>query len=322
MLGDLKYMATEMKNLHELLTEKPLCVLRGVLEFGSAENDYCENFGTQWNEFRDVQIDTETGRDESAQRFWAETGWTPEDLKGKVLLDAGCGAGRFAEVALRAGARVVAVDLSEAAYACAETLSQYRSSDCLVLRASLFDLPLATQSFDGVYSLGVLQHTPDPLGAITVLARFVRPGGRLATWIYERRAISMLQSRTWLQAMTAGWSQPAKYRLSKLLTAVFFPAGWALSWLGRTGERVSHLLPYAARHHLARGDLRRQWRYSLMDTLDWYGPEYDMPQHERDVVATMQKAGLTGVRRLPARGMAIVGDRIEQAESFKNRGSF
>lgn len=308
MTGEFAHAAAEVKDLHELLTRKPLRTTRGVLEFDSAGEDYCENFGIQWNEFRDIQIDAETGMHESAKRFWAETGWTPGDVRGRLLLDAGCGAGRFADVALGAGARVVAVDLSEAAYACAETLSRYPPSSHLVLRASLFELPLAEESFDGVYSLGVLQHTPDPLGAIAALARLVRPGGRLATWIYERRAVSVLQPRTWLRALSAGWSQPARRRLSRLLTAAFFPAGWTLSWFGRTGERASQFLPYAARHHLGRGDLRRQWRYSLMDTFDWYGPEYDLPQRECDVMAAMERAGLSGVRRLPARGMAIIGD--------------
>jgi hypothetical protein len=45
----------------------------------------------------------------------------------------------------------------------------------------------------------------------------------------------------------------------------------------------------------------------VMDTLDWFGPQYDLPQKESDVVQTMQKAGLTHVKRLPARGMAVVG---------------
>ncbi len=43
----------------------------------------------------------------------------------------------------------------------------------------------------------------------------------------------------------------------------------------------------------------------MMDTLDWYGPVYDQPQREADVVLAMKNAGLVNVRRLPARGMAI-----------------
>src|SRR5687768_6282169 len=81
-------------------------------------SNYADNFGMQWNEFRTTQLDSHSGRDISADRFWRATGWRPEQLKGKWLLDAGCGAGRFAEVALQAGAIVVALDYSSAADAC------------------------------------------------------------------------------------------------------------------------------------------------------------------------------------------------------------
>lgn len=253
-----------------------------------------------------------TGKQESHDRFWAETGWKPYDLGGKVLLDVGCGAGRFAEVALEAGARVIAVDLSKAVYACQRTLARFPKENYVVLRADLFALPLNPGVFDGIYSLGVLHHTPDPLRAIRTLSHFLKPGGRLATWIYERRAVNyrILQPRTWIRMAVIDWSVESKIRLSKTLTAMFFPVGWTLSWLGRTGERIAHFLPYAARHHLARGDVARQWAYSVMDTLDWYGPAYEVPQCALDVIRAMRDAGLVNVRRLSTRGMAIIGERM------------
>ncbi len=297
--------------LRALFSRAPLETRDGVLEFVDVGDDYCDNFGRQWNLFRSVQIDSESLQVESAARFFAETGWQASDLGGKVILDAGCGAGRFSEVAVRAGARLVAIDLSSAAYACAKTLEKQGSGDYIVARANIFDLPLRHGSFDGIYSLGVLQHTPDPLGAIRALVPFLKPGGRLATWIYElgRFDYRPLLPRTWIRHATASWPSERKLVLSKLLTAAFFPAGWGLSWLGRWGERAAFFLPYAARHHFGRGDLARQWSYSLMDTFDWYGPLYDDPQREADIVRTMESAGLVNIRRLPARGMAIVGER-------------
>ncbi len=297
--------------LEDLLTKAPHSVSNRVYDFiSNREGDYCENFGAQWNRFRLVQLDSSTSKTSSRDRFFAETGWTPEDIKGKLLLDAGCGAGRFAEVALECGARVVAVDLSVAVLACRQTLDRFDYDDYLVLRADLFDLPLQQNVFDGVYSLGVLHHTPDPLGAIGPLARLLKPSGRLATWIYERRSLGLrwLQPRTILRATVSRLSNERKLTFSRTVTATFFLFGWSLSWFGRTGEKVSHFLPYAARHHLARGDLRLQWDYSVMDTFDWYGPRYEEPQRERDLMKRMKKAGLTNILRRPARGMAITGD--------------
>ncbi len=297
-------------DLRALLSREPKREKDGVLDYiADGAEDYCANFGDQWNRFRAIQIDSLSGLQESHERFFSETGWKPEDLKDKLVLDAGCGAGRFAEVALECGAYLIAADLSEAAYACRQTLTRFPSERYLVIRGSIFDLPLRHQCFEGIYSLGVLQHTPDPLEAIRRLAKHLAPGGRLATWIYEVRKshLRLLQPRLWIRKLTAHWSTLAKLRMSRILTAVFFPLGWLLSWLGRPGQLASYFLPYACRHHLGRGSWKRQWDYCVMDTFDWYGPKYELSQTESDVVAAYRSAGLTDIRRAMARGMAILG---------------
>ena len=177
--------------------------------------------------------------------------------------------------------------------------------------ADLFNLPLRERSFDGVYAFGVLQHTPDPLGALQRIARLVAPRGRLAVWIYERAlpVLNWSKPRTYIRAATRKWPHERKLALAKCLTAAAFPVGWALSWFGRAGENLSGFLPYAARHRQGRGSFRRQWEYSVMDTFDWYGPHYDDPQTAADVMNAMRVEGFREVRRLPTRGMAITGER-------------
>src|SRR4051812_17354276 len=66
-------------------------------------SNYADNFGMQWNKFRHTQLDSHSGLPISSERFWKATNWTPDQLRGKWVLDAGCGAGRFAEIALGAG---------------------------------------------------------------------------------------------------------------------------------------------------------------------------------------------------------------------------
>lgn len=300
-----------MIDLRDTLDRKPVRDREGVLDFlESADTDYCANFGDQWNRFSRIQSDFHSGSDESRTRFFAETGWAPGELKGKVLLDAGCGAGRFSEIALESGAQVVAVDISRAAYACRANLDRFPAEQFLVLRGDLFNLPLKPGSFDGAFSLGVLQHTPDPMRALTSLVPLLKPGARLATWIYENRwpAVRRFMPRTWIRGLTHNWKDSSRLALARVLTFLFFPAGWVLSWIGRVGERLSMFLPYAARHHLRRGSWPAQWQYCVQDTYDWYGPQYELTQTEETVKATLANAGLTNVRRLPARGMAIVGE--------------
>ena len=84
--------------------------LNGVVRFVDAQA-YTGSFGFQWKIHARTQLDdAEDHRNDIA--FRRRTGFRPEDLAGKLVLDVGCGMGRFAEVATRWGAHVVGIDLS------------------------------------------------------------------------------------------------------------------------------------------------------------------------------------------------------------------
>src|SRR5215212_4949591 len=74
-------------------------IVNFVARFVPPEN-YAVNFGFQWNRFRRTQLDSYSGVPISRDRFFVSGGWTIEEMAGKRVLDVGCGAGRFAEVAL------------------------------------------------------------------------------------------------------------------------------------------------------------------------------------------------------------------------------
>src|SRR5204862_3929391 len=106
------------------------------------------------------------------------------EYAGRLLLDAGVGAGRFAECAAAQGARVFGVDLThavDAAYASIGTRDNVN-----LAQADIFALPFRPGTFDLAYSIGVLHHTPDPAAAFGRVAATVAPGGRLAIYVYSR----------------------------------------------------------------------------------------------------------------------------------------
>ena len=124
------------------------------------EKNYANSFGYQWKLFPKTQLDSYSGHNISASRFWESTKWTKKELKNNWVLDVGCGSGRFAEVALSAGAKVVAIDYSSAVDACNKNFKNH--PNLFVCQADIYELPFELMTFSFIYSLGVLQHTPDP----------------------------------------------------------------------------------------------------------------------------------------------------------------
>ena len=157
-------------------------IKNGIPRFVS-ETNYADNFGLQWNSFRKTQLDSFSGHTISADRFWLATGWTPKELKGKWILDVGCGAGRFAEIALLSGAKVVALDYSNSVEACYKNLKHHKNLH--VIQGNIYSLPFAKKSFSKIYSLGVLQHTPNVPEAFASLPPLISYGGHLCVDFYS-----------------------------------------------------------------------------------------------------------------------------------------
>jgi SAM-dependent methyltransferase len=108
----------------------------------------------------------------------------PEYFKGKAVLDAGCGFGRFTCWAQQFGASyVLGVDLSESVEAAFQNTRSF--PNVLIIQADLFFLPLR-EAFDYVFSIGVLDHTPDPRRAFDAVVSVLKPGGSVSAWVYGR----------------------------------------------------------------------------------------------------------------------------------------
>jgi SAM-dependent methyltransferase len=165
------------------------------------------SFGYQWNVFRQEQLDSSNGTAISARRFHAETGWTASDLDGAWVLDIGCGAGRFLEIAAQYSCEAVGVDVSNAIDAAALTLKGRPNAH--LVQADVYRLPFRPGTFDACYCIGVAQHTPDPQRALAALPRLLKPGGRLAVTVYERKPWTRLNGKYLLRPFTRRLSKTA-----------------------------------------------------------------------------------------------------------------
>lgn len=198
-------------------------VIKGIPRFVPLDN-YANAFGLQWKSFAKIQLDSFNGSTISKDRLVRCLGVPLSQLKGKSVLEVGCGAGRFTEHLVNAGAMVHSVDLSEAVEVNSSNIGQV--SNHVVAQADVYHLPFPDNSFDYVVCLGVIQHTPSPEKTIQCLWQMVKPGGHLVIdhytfdWMYLFKPI--LVYRYFLRRMN-----PVKSKeIVEKLVGFFFPLHW------------------------------------------------------------------------------------------------
>ena len=263
-------------------------ILNGIPRFVEPDN-YATSFGQQWNAFREVQLDSENGASYSRHRFDAEAGWTEDDLRGKWVLDAGCGAGRFAEVSASRGPNLVALDLSAAVDAAAKTLSRFPNAD--VVQGSILDPPFRRGVFDFCYCIGVLQHTPDPALAAGTLVGVLRPGGKFAFTMYARRWYTKLNAKYLVRPITKRINANTLLKTIERTMPIAFPLTDALYRIPLVRKIARFATPIA--NYPEQTELTREQRYRLaiLDTFDMLAPRYDAPMTAAEMERVLRESG-------------------------------
>jgi SAM-dependent methyltransferase len=224
-------------------------------------------------------------------------------LRGRVVLDAGCGPGRLIPVAAGAAEYVVGLDfgshIERAAYRC-------RHLDNVdFVQGSVLSPPFRKETFDSVYSLGVLHHTPDPRSACLRLSTLLREGGAFAVWVYPpeywggpvrepvargfHRWFSRLRPET--KEMVARRALMPLGRLQALLARRL--------WTKLLGAPL--FLLSVPRHPLE--------KVMLVTILDYYGPPFISTHTYDEVRSWLTQAGFQSLHRVPVPTAWLATDR-------------
>jgi ubiquinone/menaquinone biosynthesis C-methylase UbiE len=159
----------------------------------------------------------------------------------------------------------------------------YALPNVRIVQGDLLKLPYAPASFDFVYSIGVLHHTPDTKKAFQSIAKMVKPGGRLAVWIYRKN--------TWPQELINSSIRAVTSRLPHwLLKPLMVAVGAGLGGIPIVNTTLARVVSF--------GSSVPDWRLRACDAFDWYSPKYQFHHTPDEVKCWFEEEGFGDIQFL------------------------
>jgi SAM-dependent methyltransferase len=247
------------------------------------------DFGREWAAFDQAGMPA----DDAARQFDGYFGIFPL-YADEIGFDAGCGSGRWAAFVAPQVKQLVCFDPSADALGVAqEKLAQH--GNVRVSLAAIDEMPIADESQDFGYALGVLHHCPDTEAAMRACVRKLKPGGRFLVYLYYRfdnrpawfRMVWALTDP--VRRFTCRLPFPIKRAFAEVVAAtVYLPLTSAARLLERFGVDVSHI-PLAPYRH-------RSYYSMRTDALDRFGTRLEQRFTRREIEAMMYRCGLSAIR--------------------------
>jgi SAM-dependent methyltransferase/uncharacterized protein YbaR (Trm112 family) len=258
-----------------------------------------QSFGYEWTHFPQMRAEWE-------QNFWGYFApHTSATFQGKRVLDAGCGTGRHTFYAAQFAQEVWSVDLGDAVEVARRNNAD--NQNVQVVQADLYQLPFPPESFDFVYSIGVLHHLPDPEGAFRNLLRYLKKGGQAHIYLYwkpEQQPLkrALLELVTALRQVTTRLPHPVIHSLAyPAAAAAFVGFVWPYQLLRAVGlHQVAERLPmkqYA------------QYPFSVCinDQFDRFSAPIENRYTRAEVEGWLERAGLEEIVVRPNYGWCATG---------------
>ena len=274
-------------------------------------DDYSINFGIQWNEFPVTQLDSRTGFPLSKNRLFNSSKWKINDLKNKLIIELGSGAGRFTEILLSTDSFVISVDMSNAIFV---NSSNNKSENIIFIKSSIENLNFLYQLFDYVLCYGVAQHTPDLFKTYKACYDFGKRGGKISIDHYVKTKFPTTKS-IW-RPLTKRIKPSLLLKIIKLYIPYYFPADTFIKkklpkFLSKI---IKILLPIPCVNYTDVENIPQEKKklveWAIMDTFDALGAKYDFPLNIQELNEIAKKIGLINFE-IKAKGPVLVLNAVK-----------
>lgn len=214
--------------------------------------------------------------------------------KKSIVLDAGCGSGRFTHYLANRAGFVEAIDPSLAVLAASKLLSN--TPNVRISKASISNIPFDNNSFDLVMSIGVLHHIPNTLQAMKSCVQKVKSGGYFYTYLYyalDNRGVFfklLFHSSNLIRRVISKLPSTLKKILCDLLAILLY---MPIVYLGRFFRKIG-LEKWAVKLPLS---FYQDKNFMIIrnDSLDRFGTSLEQRFSKQQIIEMMQSCGLKDI---------------------------
>ena len=257
-----------------------------------------DTFSYEWKMFRFGERNWGQDIEHRKGLFLDALGTSPDDLRGKLIFDAGCGSGALAiEMAKSFEMEVIALDL---AYGVENAYKHNDSPFVHFMQGSVLEPPLRSHVFDYLYCAGVLVHIPDTFSGFQATIRTLKSGGRCFIWVYHPITVQnyggarrKLAVYNWLRVnVTSRLPIRAQHALYLSAMPLF-------------------LIKQSIELQLGRRRTRLTWREKMQALFDFFSPKYQHRYEPAEVWAWYEATGFdnVAVSNVGTEGFGVRGDR-------------
>ncbi len=253
-----EFLSKHMTNFNEVKNNFEI-KYKGLLRFVLKKNKRTKkSFSQEWGLF-DYEKDKvwDADQDGMLDRFLRENDESKETLKGKKIVDAGCGNGLLNQSIAACGAEIVGMDFSQSIE---RAFKQNNKSNAIFIQADVQFPPLAFDYFDIVHSSGVLICTTNSELTFSCLEPCVKQGGKISVWLYHYRDNAIHNLFNIVRNYTS--KLPIKFQYY-LYSCTLLPVSFVIKRMKGNKQNI---------------------REMMIDILDWFSPEFRW-EHAHDEAA-------------------------------------